>query len=469
MLNSELFIHEHDYPDFPADGAVEHLRQMLRFETTSYMDTSRIRYDAFDRMHAYIRKSYPHVAKAAVWEKTGYSLLLTLPGSDASLRPALFMAHQDVVPVVQGTEQDWLHGPFSGDLEDGYIWGRGAMDIKEMLVAILESAEYLLASGRSFRRRVYLAFGEDEETRSQGAGRIVSILASRGVELEYVLDEGAGDVTDAADYGAPGVMICPVGLCERGYADMKLVVRSKGGHSSNPFHGTSLGCMAQAIHRILTHMPDAHLSDVVLHSLKSIAPFVTEEPMKTWVRDPQKYTEELIGWMLRHESTYYQVRTTAAPTMIRGGSEAGNVMPQDMEAVINFRLCQPDTPERLIEHFAPVVGPEVELSYVQCIGPSVPSDPEAWGFAQLLEVLQHYFDRLVFIPALNRAATDARQYECLSRCVLRFGPFLEEEDISKEGIHGTNERISVRAYLQGIRVILRLMEQTCCEKRGNLE
>ncbi len=112
-------------------------------------------------------------------------------------------------------------------------------------------------------------------------------------------------------------------------------------------------------------------------------------------------------------------------------------------------------------HCRRAVGEDVELSYVQCEGASRPSEVDSLGYRSLKAVLEHYFDRLIFIPVQNKGATDARRYEPICRCCLRFGPFLEEEDISAEGIHGTNERISVRAYLQGIRVLLRMMETTC--------
>ena len=138
MKNSDLFAHEEDYASLPWDKADEHLSRALQFETTSYLDTSRIRYDQFDALHSFLKESYPHVLAAGTWEEIGHSLLITLPGQNPDLRPALFMAHQDVVPLVKGTEHDWKHGPFSGDIADGYIWGRGAMDIKEMLIGILE-------------------------------------------------------------------------------------------------------------------------------------------------------------------------------------------------------------------------------------------------------------------------------------------------------------------------------------------
>ena len=183
--------------------------------------------------------------------------------------------------------------------------------------------------------------------------------------------------------------------------------------------------------------------------------------MRTWARDPENHQTELLAWFERHESLYHLVRTTIAPTMIQGGAPAGNVMPQDMEAIINFRFIPADTPEKLIAEYRKTLRDGIGIEWAQQIAASVPSETDSYGYRSLKSTLEHYFDRLVFIPVQNRGATDARWYEALSRCVMRFGPFLEEERISAEGIHGTNERISVRAYLQGIRVLIRMMEATC--------
>ena len=460
MKNADLFQNETDYADLDYAGAERRLSRALRIPTVSYMDTDRIDGGTFEALHRLLRESYPRVMAAGRREEIGRSLLITLPGTDESLRPALFMAHQDVVPIQPGTEGDWRHAPFSGDIAEGYIWGRGAMDIKQMLIAILESAEYLLGKG-AFRRTVLLAFGDDEESRSQGARDIAALLQRRGITPEFVLDEGAGDVTDAADFGAPGTLICAVGTYEKGYGDLKLSVKGRGGHSSNPFRGTSLGILARAITAILDDPPPAHLSDALRRTLTRLAPRITEAPMRDWVRDMDAHEGEILDWCLAHESLYHQVRTTLAPTMISGGSAAGNVMPQNMEAVINCRLAPPDTPESLLEYFRARVPEEVELSWVQKIGPSRPSDPDSYGYRSLQSVLEHYFRDLIFVPVQNRGATDARSYECVCPCCLRFGPFLEEEEVSSEGVHGTNERISLRAYHQGIRVITRLMETAC--------
>ncbi len=461
MKNTDLFQNENEYSDFDGTRAVRHLSKAISFETTSHLDTAQIRRKEFLALHDFLGKSFPLVFQNGTVEKIGYSLLIHLPGSDESLKPALFMAHQDVVPVIGETEANWLHPPFSGDVADGFIWGRGAMDIKQMLIGILEAAEYHLSAGRRFRRTVYIAFGEDEETRGTGAKGISKLLESRGVELEFVLDEGAGDVIEAADYGAPGVFVCPIGIYEKGYADLKLSVRSRGGHSSNPFHGTSLGVLAKAITAVLDHPLPPHLSECVKETLELLTPYIVEEPMAGYVRDIDHNTRNILRWFSERESLYHQVRTTAAPTQITPGAPSGNVMPQTMEAVINFRLAPPDTPESLLEHYRQWVDPCVKLGYVQCIAPSHPAEIGSCGYKSLKKVLEHYFSPLIFIPAQNRGATDARSYENICRCCLRFGPMLEEEDISAEGIHGTNERISIRAYLQGIRVLIKLMEVTC--------
>ena len=411
MKNADLFRNETDYSGLNVERAVEHLRQALRFRTVSYLDTTRIRYEEFDALHSFLKKSFPAVAEKGKWEKLGYSLLITLPGSDPTLKPALFMAHQDVVPVIPGSEANWRHGPFSGDLEDGYVWGRGAMDIKQMLIAEMEAAEFWLQQGKAPRRTVILAFGEDEETCSGGAHALVAALRARGTELEFVLDEGAGGVSDAGEWGAPNSLICPIGTYEKGYADLRLTVRSAGGHSSNPFRGTSLGKMAQAIAAILQHQPAPFLSESIRESLKLLIPHITEEPMKTWARDPEKYEAEILEWFDRHESFYHLIRTTAAPTMITPGAPAGNVMPQDMSAVVNFRLIPQDTPETLMAAFRKLLDPEVGMEWEQQISASRPSETDRLGFQALKASLERYFDRLIFLPAQNRGATDARNYE----------------------------------------------------------
>ena len=227
---TDFFALEGNYPDLDGEGAAARLSAAIRCKTINYFDHSRTDYTEFDKLHAHIKASYPNIMRVGTFERIGHhAVLITIPGSDASLRPCLYMSHQDVVPVVEGTEQDWTHPAFSGDIADGYIWGRGTLDIKEQVFGVLEAAEYLLARGKSFARTAYLAFGDDEETINLGALAIAEHLKAQGVTLEFVLDEGGCKIEPGTAFGAPETSIVSVQLMEKGYADLELSVHSIGG------------------------------------------------------------------------------------------------------------------------------------------------------------------------------------------------------------------------------------------------
>ena len=136
---TDFFALEGNYPDLDGEGAAARLSAAIRCKTINYFDHSRTDYTEFDKLHAHIKASYPNIMRVGTFERIGHhAVLITIPGSDASLRPCLYMSHQDVVPVVEGTEQDWTHPAFSGDIADGYIWGRGTLDIKEQVFGVLD-------------------------------------------------------------------------------------------------------------------------------------------------------------------------------------------------------------------------------------------------------------------------------------------------------------------------------------------
>lgn len=456
---------ESDYPDLDGQGAAERLSRAIQCKTINCADHSLTDYAPFDQLHALIRASYPHVMAAGTMEVLGQrSLLITLPGSDPGLRPCLFMSHQDVVPVVEGTEEDWTYPAFSGAIAQGYIWGRGTLDIKNQVFGCLEAAEYLLSHGQSFRRTVYLAFGDDEETLNLGAKTIAEALQSRGVQLEFVLDEGSCTIESGDAYGAPGTYIAPVELMEKGYADLELTVRSPGGHSSRPFGGTSLGRISQAIARIVEHPFPVRLTPVMAGAFRAIAPYVTEEPLKTLVQDVDQNADAIARYCYETRALFPFVTTTIAPTVIRGSSAACNVMPQDMSAVVNFRIAEGETAEQVLSHVRQAVADErVELRFLQANDPSATARSDGYGYARLVETMGRYFRDVVFLPSLTAGATDAHCYEIICDTCLRYSPFMASPEDAARGVHGTDERISVRAYTQGIRALIRLMEHTAVQ------
>ena len=458
----DFFAHEDDLPDLDVHGAAERLGEAIRCRTLNPADHSLADHGEFDRLHAHIRASYPHIMAAGTFEVLGCrALLITLPGSEPALRPCLFMSHQDVVPVVEGTEQDWTYPAFSGTIADGYIWGRGALDIKQQVFGCLEAAEYLLAHGRTFARTVYLAFGDDEETLNLGARAIAETLRDRGVTLEFVLDEGGGKIESGAPYGAPEAALCAVELLEKGYADLELSAQSAGGHSSRPFGGTSLGRLSQAIARIVEAPFPVRLSPVMAGAFKALAPYVTEEPLRTLVRDVDANADAIARYCYGQRALFPYVTTTIAPTVIRGGSEACNVMPQNMTAVVNFRIAQGETVQEVFDHARAAVGDlDVSMRFLQANDPSHAARSDGYGFERLTRSMGRYFPGVVFVPSMTPGATDARQYEIVCDTCLRCSPFIGSAEEVERAVHGTNERIAVRAYAQGIRVLVHLMEHT---------
>src|SRR5690349_21878123 len=236
----------------------QRLAGALRFKTISYQDSMQFQPREFEGLQRYLRASFPKVHATLKLEKVnGYGLLYEWIGSDTGLAPAVLLAHQDVVPVEPGTEGKWTEPPFGGAIAAGYIWGRGALDDKGSLVAILEAVEHLISTGAKPRRTLYLAFGYDEEVGGRrGAARIADLLASRHLHPEFVLDEGGALATGLI----PGVAapVALVGIAEQGYVTVELTAQAEGGHSSMPPNETAVGMLAAGITRLEHHqMPRA--------------------------------------------------------------------------------------------------------------------------------------------------------------------------------------------------------------------
>jgi carboxypeptidase PM20D1 len=140
----------------------EHLSQAIRFRTVSREGGAPVEAEAFTGLERYLEATYPAVHRTLSRERVdGHSLLFTWQGSDPKLPPALLMGHQDVVPVER--ESDWTYPAFEGRIAEGQVWGRGALDDKASIVALLEAAERLAAEGFVPRRTLYLSLGHDEE------------------------------------------------------------------------------------------------------------------------------------------------------------------------------------------------------------------------------------------------------------------------------------------------------------------
>lgn len=452
----DYFQNEELYPDLDIAGATQRLSKAVQFKTVSDCPSD----EPFMGLHQHIKDSFPLLMEKGTFEAVGRSVLITLKGTNEALKPALFMSHLDVVPVVAGTENDWTYDAYSGHVDDTFIWGRGTQDIKVQVFGEMEAMEYLLAHGKYPERTTYFAFGQDEETFNTGAQAISDLLKSRGVTLEFLVDEGGGGMSKGSAFGAPDTDISNICLMEKGYADLKLTVESKGGHSSRPFGGTSLERLSRAITRICDNPFPPQISGTLKATFKELAPYVTEEPLKTLLQDIDANEAALADYCLNSEDLFPLVITTIAPTMISGSSAAPNVMPQNMSAVINFRLAAGYDPEKLMAHCKAAVNDEtVKMEFLQANASSAEARSDGYGYAKLKEAMGHFYKDLVFVPAITVGGTDAHCYEQICDTCLRCGPMMAPE--GEHGAHGTDEKIRIRAFAQGIRTLIYLMENTC--------
>ena len=255
-------------------GVASRLAEAVRLRTVSSRDDATLNADQFQQLHALLQSRFPKAHAALKRELVGdLSLLYTWEGSNPKAQPILLMAHQDVVPIAPGTEKDWTEEPFSGQVKNGFVWGRGAWDDKGNLMAQMEAVEMLVASGYKPERTVYLAYGADEEVGGiRGAARIAALLKERKVRLDFVVDEGLL-ITEGIMPGLaqPAALI---GVAEKGYLSVVLKMSATPGHSSMPpAKGTSaIAMMSAALKRIDDDQLAGGIRGVAQEMFATVAP-----------------------------------------------------------------------------------------------------------------------------------------------------------------------------------------------------
>lgn len=437
-------------------AVAERLAAAVRFSTISWEDPKAQPDSQLPQLIAFLRSSYPLVfSKLQQEEFPGLGLLLKWPGRDAQALPVLLAAHLDVVPVEPGTEAGWQHPPFSGDIADGYIWGRGTLDDKLVALSILEAAEAMLAQGLQPRQTLYFAFGGDEEIGGeQGAAHIAAHLRQQGVKLDYVLDEGLS-ITDGfiAGLKKPAALI---GIGQKGYATFAVSATGPGGHSSVPVDLNPLVLVSRAVTRIDAAKPQLTMPEPVRQMLAGIAP-ETPPAMRValsnlWLSKP------LVQAIFKSQpATRAMLQTVVSPTVFRSG-EKDNIVPQQARAEINVRILPGDTVDAVRQRFVKAVDdPRVSIELVAgSTEPTPVSDSGSTGYRTLAGAIHSTYPDVVVAPGLVLALTDSRHYVDIAQNIYRFGPMrLRPEDLAR--IHGSNERISVEDYAAAVRFFATLM------------
>lgn len=447
-------------PDFNANALATHLATALRFRTISYGPASDGKTGdgkagadeasqtesaaAFDAFELFLRTTFISAFRAMQVEKIGgHSLLLYWPGADEAAPRALFMAHQDVVPVTPETLADWTHPPFEGVIADGFVWGRGALDNKSSVIALLAAADVLSSNGWKPQRGMYFLFGHDEEIGGEnGAKTAIDLLKARGAKIAFALDEGMAILDPFPITGKRAALI---GIAEKGSVTIELMATAEGGHSSLPPRNSAAVRLARALVALDTHQMAGGASGppvgLMMRALADDLPLMT----RLALANPWAFGGLIDAQFAKIPAANASIRTTTAPTMLSGAPKV-NILPQQARAMVNFRIHPRDTPDGVLAHVRSVTAaiPGITAEFAgerrQNASPVSPTDTEA--FRLLAGIARAASGGAPVAPGLVVAGTDSRHAYALTNEVYRFTPFvLDQADLAR--LHGIDERISV--------------------------
>lgn len=409
------------------------LSQMVKMETISRRGVEEP--EKFRAFHALLRQLFPAVFAACEETEIDGSLLLKWKGK-SDRNPILLMSHMDVVEATG----EWKYPPFSGEIAEGKVWGRGAADTKCSLMAFFQAVEEMILDGYVPKCDVYLASSCTEEIAGTGAPKLAQWLKDNGVRLFMLCDEGGSIIQDPIA-GVKG-HFAAVGIFEKGYGDVKFIARSHGGHASAPGKNTPIPRLAKFIAHVEKKNPfKVQFSPAVTAMFSRIAPYVKSFPLKMVMHNLWLFRPILCKVMpLISAQAAAMLQTTIAFTM-QSGSQGYNVLPQEASVCANMRFIPHQGTEeslQMITNLANKFGLETEIIYKGY--PTKALDLDGEPFAIIQNVLGDIFPGVGVLPYVVTGGTDARFYgEVCDSCV-RFSPVNYGPE-QMAGMHGLNENI----------------------------
>lgn len=438
------------------DVAAERLGEAIGYRTVSYQDSSEFDEEEFEGFISFLERSYPRVHDELARERIGrYTLVYRWDGRRPELDPGLLMGHYDVVPVEDGTVEEWAYPPYAGAIAEGFVWGRGAIDDKSGTLSQFEAAEYLLERGFRPERTLYILANHDEEAQGlTGAARVADSLAARGLELAFAVDEGLPVAEEILpEIESPLAM---VGVADKGQLTLRLTAIREGGHSSMPPRETAIGELAKAIRALKDNpMPGRFggLVQTTFEPLSAELPFVYRMGLANlWLFRP--IIESRLS-SIPH--TNAALRTTVAPTVFQSGVKR-NMLPARADAIVNFRIHLDDSVQSVIDYVHRTIDdPDVRIRRLPgSRNPSRVSEIDGWPFREFKQSIWETFGEIPIAPSIFLAASDARHFTGLSDNIYRFRAFRARPS-DRTRIHGTDERIAVANYGEMIQFQIQLI------------
>ena len=405
---------------------LEHLAAMIQIPTVSTEGYEELY--CMEEFHALLERLYPILWKSAEIRKVGKALLLKLKGA-AEKKPILFVAHMDVVAA----EGEWKYPPFSGMIAEGCIWGRGALDMKGALCALLESFEKCLERGFRFDRDIYLNLSCDEEIGGATTKKIAKMLQKEKICFEVVYDEGGTFVDNLL--GMVQVRSAAVAVAEKGSAKVLLTADTRGGRAANPPKGTPIARLSDFVHYVEHHQIfKRRVADEILCMYRAAGPY-----MKGWNRlfYGNPIFLKLFGKFYLEPS---MLGTTIAFTIAEGGT-AVNLIPESVTITANVRV---NSVESLKESLSALKKAAAKMDIkLTCDGEGDAirvTDTHCEGYQNLRKCIKEIFGDIPVIPTMLNGGTDSKHYKKMTENVIRFSPiYISPEQGS--GVHGRNERL----------------------------
>lgn len=392
----------------------------------------------------------PHVYEAA---RGRANVVARMPGVDPELPALLVQGHLDVVPAEPA---DWRLPPFSGEVRDGYLWGRGAVDMKDFCATVLAAVGSLARAGVAPRRDIVFAFVADEEDRGEfGAHWLATEHRSLFDGCAAAISESGGYTYRVPAAGGSTVRLYPVATAERGTAHLRLTARGRAGHGSRFNDENAVARLIAALNRLVAHEWPVQLTGTVRTFLERTGAAVGV-PVDLSDADSVTATLRRLGPAAELAAT--TVRNSTTPTMLDAGYKV-NVIPGIAKAQVDTRVL-PGTEDNLLSTIDELIGPHVAREFVAHQQP-VQADPDSSWFDMMARSLRAEDPDAVVVPYCMGGGTDAKAFAPLGIDCYGFAPlWLPEGFPYREMAHGVDERVPVEGLRFGARVLERFLE-TC--------
>lgn len=423
-------------PETLGTEAVSLLQSLIRIDTMNPPGNERLVADALARIFEAEGIPYEIVDSAP----GRASIVARIASSNPTGRPVLLMGHVDVVTI----ERDkWERDPFGGDLVDGYVWGRGALDMKGQVAAELAAFLAIKRSGVALTRDLIFAAFADEEAGGEFGAAYVWEHRRDLIDAEFAINEGGGRVITVE--GKP-FFTCQAG--EKGGSALRVTATGSPGHASTPLPVTAMGRMGRALTAITERRGETVITAPVRMLLEGVAESDVSDGLKATIRDllnaeqPTVEQVEALGWTGAQGRTLLAItRNTSSPTIIHGGHRQ-NVIPSEIELTVDGRLLPGADPEQFRQEIQDLVGEGVTVELTSR-GSGIAADPASPFFDAITATMDELLAGVPVLPTLTAGITDARLVPGIK--VYGFFPKIPSERAEIYGplVHGHNERVHV--------------------------